>query len=55
MLILFKKFLKQNNLKIFNLEFHEIKIEDIFNKIKYLTKGHEVVGNYIISKNINFK
>lgn len=47
-------FLKQNNLKIFNSEFYEVKIEDLFDKVKYLPKGHEVVGNYIISKNINF-
>ena len=54
LLISFTKFLKENNLKIFNSEFNEIKIEDLFNKIKFLPKGHEVVGNYIISKNINF-
>jgi len=53
-LISFKKFLKENNLKIFNLEFYEVKIEDLFNKVKHLSKGHEVVGNYIISKNANF-
>ena len=53
-LISFKKFLKENNLKIFDLEFYEVKIEDLFDKIKYLPKGHEVLGNYIISKNINF-
>ena len=53
-LISFKKFLKENNLKIFNLEFYEVKIEDLFNKVKHLSKGHEVVGNYIISKNVNF-
>ena len=54
LLISFTKFLKENNLKIFNSEFNEIKIEDLFDKIKFLPKGHEVVGNYIISKNINF-
>ena len=54
LLISFTKFLKENNLKIFNSEFNEIKIEDLFVKIKFLPKGHEVVGNYIISKNINF-
>ena len=54
LLISFTKFLKENNLKIFNSEFHEIKIEDLFDKIKYLPKEHEVVGNYIISKNVNF-
>ena len=54
LLILFTKFLEENNLKIFNLEFYEVKIEDLFYKIKYLPKGHEVVGNYIITKNINF-
>ena len=54
LLISFTKFLKENNLKIFNSEFYEIKVEDLFNKIKYLPKGHEVVGNYIITKNINF-
>ena len=53
-LISFKKFLKENNLKIFDLEFYEVKIEDLFNKAKHLPKGHEVVGNYILSKNINF-
>ena len=52
-LILFKNFLKQNNLKIFNSKFYEIKIEELFDKIKSLPKGHEVLGNYIISKNIN--
>ena len=54
LLISFKKFLKENNLKIFNSEFYEVKIEDLFDKIEYLSKGHEVVGNYIISKNVNF-
>ena len=54
LLILFTKFLKENNLKIFNSEFYEVKIEDLFDKVKHLPKGHEVVGNYIISKNINF-
>ena len=54
LLISFTKFLRENNLKIFNSEFNEIKIEDLFDKIKFLPKGHEVVGNYIISKNINF-
>ena len=53
LLILFKNFLKQNKLKIFNSKFYEIKIEELFDKIKSLPKGHEVVGNYIISKNIN--
>jgi len=53
LLILFKNFLKQNNLKIFNSKFYEIKIEELFDKIKSLPKGHEVLGNYIISKNIN--
>ena len=52
-LISFKKFLKENNLKIFNLEFYEVEIEDLYNKVKCLPKGHEVLGNYIISKNIN--
>ena len=54
LLTLFISFLKQNNLKIFNSEFCEVKIEDLFDKVKHLPKGHEVVGNYIISKNINF-
>ena len=54
LLVSFTKFLKENNLKIFNSEFNEIKIEDLFDEIKFLPKGHEVVGNYIISKNINF-
>ena len=54
LLISFTKFLKENNLKIFNSKFNEIKLEDLFDKIKFLPKGHEVVGNYIISKNINF-
>ena len=54
LLISFTKFLRENNLKIFNSEFNEIKIEDLFDKIKFLPKGHEVVGNYVISKNINF-
>ena len=54
LLIPFTKFLKENNLRIFNLEFYEVKIEDLFDKIKYLPKGHVVVGNYIISKNVNF-
>ena len=54
LLISFTKFLKENNLKIFNSEFYEVKIEDLFDKIKYLPKGHEVVGNYIITKNVNF-
>jgi len=54
LLTAFTKFLKENNLKIFNSEFYEVKIEDLFDKVKYLPKGHEVVGNYIISKNINF-
>ena len=54
-LISFKKFLIQNNLKIFDLKFYEIKVEDLFDKIKFLPKEHEVVGNYIISKNVNFK
>ena len=54
LLISFTKFLKENNLKIFNSEFYEVKIEDLFDKVKHLPKGHEVVGNYIISKNINF-
>ena len=54
LLISFTKFLKENNLKIFNSEFYEVKIEYLFNKIKHLSKGHEVVGNYIISKNVNF-
>jgi len=53
LLISFTKFLKENNLKIFNSKFYEVKIEDLFDKIKYLPKGHEVVGNYIITKNIN--
>ena len=52
--VLFKKFLKENNLKIFNSEFYEVKINDLFDKIKYLPKGHEVVGNYIISKKVHF-
>ena len=54
LLISFTKFLKENNLKIFNSKFYEVKIEDLFDKVKHLPKGHEVVGNYIISKNINF-
>ena len=54
LLISFTKFLKENNLKIFNSEFYEVNIEDLFDKIKYLPKGHEVVGNYIITKNVNF-
>jgi len=54
LLISFTKFLKENNLKIFNSKFYEVKIEDLFDKIKYLPKGHEVVGNYIITKNVNF-
>jgi len=54
LLTLFISFLKQNNLKIFNSEFYEVKIEDLFDKVKHLPKGHEVVGNYILSKNINF-
>ena len=54
LLTAFTKFLKENNLKIFNSEFYEVKIEDLFDKVKHLPKGHEVVGNYIISKNINF-
>ena len=54
LLSLFTKFLKENNLKIYNSEFYEVKIEDLFDKVKHLPKGHEVVGNYIISKNINF-
>ena len=54
LLIPFTKFLKENNLRIFNLEFYEVKIEDLFDKIKYLPKGHVVLGNYIISKNVNF-
>jgi FkbM family methyltransferase len=53
--ILLKKFLEQNNLKLFNLKFDQIKIEELFDKIKYIPKGHEVLGNYVISKNINFK
>lgn len=53
LLISFTKFLKENNLKIFNSKFYEIKIEELFDKIKSLPKGHEVLGNYIISKNIN--
>jgi len=53
LLISFTKFLKENNLKIFNSKFYEVKIEDLFDKIKYLSKGHEVVGNYIITKNVN--
>ena len=53
LLISFTKFLKENNLKIFDSKFYEVKIEDLFDKIKYLPKGHEVVGNYIITKNIN--
>jgi FkbM family methyltransferase len=54
LLISFTKFLKQNNLKIFNSEFYEVKIEDLFDKIKHLPKRYEVLDNYIISKNINF-
>ena len=54
LLISFTKFLKENNLKIFDSKFYEVKIEDLFDKIKYLPKGHEVLGNYIISKNLNF-
>ena len=54
LLISFKKFLKENNLKIFNSKFYEIKIEDLFDEIKYLPKEHEVLGNYIISKNVHF-
>lgn len=54
LLILFTKFLKENNLKIFSPEFYEVKIEDLFDKIKYLPKEHEVAGNYIITKNVNF-
>ncbi len=54
LLISFTKFLKENNLKIFNSEFYEVNIEDLFDKIKYLPKGHEVVGNYIITKSVNF-
>lgn len=54
LLISSTKFLKENNLKIFNSEFYEVNIEDLFDKIKYLPKGHEVVGNYIITKNVNF-
>jgi FkbM family methyltransferase len=54
LLTLFISFLKQNNLKIFNSEFCEVKIKDLFDKVKHLPKGHEVVGNYILSKNINF-
>tara|TARA_B110000027_G_C16065607_1_gene276576 strand:- start:107 stop:895 length:789 start_codon:yes stop_codon:yes gene_type:complete len=53
--ILLKKFLEQNNLKLFNLKFDQIKIEELFDEIKYIPKGHEVLGNYVISKNINFK
>ena len=53
--ILFKKFLEQNNLRLFNSKFDQIKIEELFNKIKHIPKGHEVLGNYVISKKINFK
>lgn len=51
LLISFKEFLKQNNLKIYDLKFNEIKIEELFNKIKFISKDHEVLGNFIISKN----
>ena len=54
LLISFTKFLKENNLKIFNSKFYEIRIEDLFDEIKYLPKEHEVLGNYIISKNVHF-
>ena len=50
LLSLFTKFLKENNLKIYNSEFYEVKIEDLFDQIKYMPKNIEVVGNYIISK-----
>ena len=50
----FTKFLKENNLKIFNSEFYEVKIEDLFYEVKHLPKNIEVVGNYILSKNVNF-
>jgi FkbM family methyltransferase len=53
LLISFTKFLKENNLKIFNSKFYEVKIEDLFDKIKYLPKGYEVARNYIITKNVN--
>ena len=53
--ILFKKFLEQNNLRLFNSKFDQIKIEELFNKIKHIPKGHEVLGNYVISKKIKFK
>ena len=54
LLTLFISFLKQNNLKIFNSEFYEVKIEDLFYEVKHLPKNIEVVGNYILSKNVNF-
>ena len=54
LLISFTKFLKENNLKIFNSEFYEVKIEDLFYEVKHLPKNIEVVGNYILSKNVNF-
>jgi len=54
LLTAFTKFLKENNLKIFNSEFYEVKIEDLFYEVKHLSKNIEVVGNYILSKNVNF-
>ena len=54
LLTAFTKFLKENNLKIFNSEFYEVKIEDLFYEVKHLPKNIEVVGNYILSKNVNF-
>ena len=53
--ILFKKFLNQNNLKVFNSDFNEIKIEEMFKEINFLSKGNELAIDYIISKNINLK
>jgi FkbM family methyltransferase len=53
--ILFKKFLTQNNLRVFNSEFDEIEIEEMFEQINFFSKDNELAIDYIISKNINLK
>ena len=50
-----KKFLTQNNLRVFNSEFDEIEIEEMFEQINFFSKDNELAIDYIISKNINLK
>ena len=46
------KFIKSNDLKIYDKEFNKKNLHELFVDIEKLSSDHEVLGNYILTKKI---